>query len=86
MVEIAPEVIEAAAKAITDHRFPGGSGTGIGGQHAREVAEAAIRAADEKRGLKEERMDRVDRSPGASHSHLIPEVRLVSDWVEVKDD
>lgn len=37
-------IVARVAKAITDHRFPGGSGPGIGGPHALEVAEAAIAA------------------------------------------
>jgi hypothetical protein len=42
--ELEDTTIERVAKAITDHRFPGGTGPGIGGPHALEIAEAAIAA------------------------------------------
>ncbi len=87
MVEIDPEVIEAAAKAMD-----------VGGQIRFDdaipmvkraklhKAEAAIRAADEKRGLTVQKkmlyahplvLDGPDRQT--------PHERLVSDWVEVED-
>ena len=45
-----------------------------------EAIEAAIRAADRTRGLKEERLDPYPRST----TQFAPQVRLVSDWRPVE--
>lgn len=80
---IDPDVIEAAAKAIHIVRFgkafPWDSETGAAQAeriHCRTMAEAAIRAADEKRGMKREFV----KPEVLSKLQNEPMVRDVSNW------
>lgn len=85
---IDPAVIEAAAKVIHNTRYGAlwpWDGEMAGSQaeriYCRHMAEAAIRAADEKRGLKVETEWKVNWS-----NEIFAEQRIVSDWRPVEQN
>ena len=73
--------VEAVAKAITAHSFPGGTSVGINGPHAEEVARAAIDAFTEAMGMRRDYRKALDHPQGV----LTGDYRWVSPWLPTEE-